>query len=382
MLKKVLIISNPNSQYNTLAIFSQELLEAFQRQNIEAKIITTEEIKNNIYTITNYQPDITIAFNGPLPTKNQIFLCDIINIPHVAWIVDNANYYPQLSLSKLNYIACVDRYSCEFYKKMNCTNSFFLPHGINPAYKFTQVTSKYFDISFFGTCIPYKTIEKHWPIKYPPRIVELLYKASERTLNDQTTLYQEALFTEIENGQYDVKNFSIYDLLKTLDQYIRGKSRCHLIQSIQCSDIHLFGKNWDCIHLKDYFPDNYHLIKIHPEIDFSSIPKYMAESKIVLNNSPMFKQGGHERIFMAPLLGSVVLTGNNDYLSSSFSHKENILFYDYNNTEVVNDLIEHYLSHPHEMEDIVNKGKQIVLAHHTWDERVKIIRSLFSYILF
>ncbi len=94
----------------------------------------------------------------------------------------------------------------------------------------------------------------------------------------------------------------------------------------------------------------------------------MQESQLVLNSSPRFKQGTHERIFYALLCGAAVYTGENTYIRE---HLPEVYTYHYGSWE------------PPSFDrwrERVEAGQQKVLAEHTWDKRAEQILNAIQQI--
>ena len=93
----------------------------------------------------------------------------------------------------------------------------------------------------------------------------------------------------------------------------------------------------------------------------------MKKAKVVLNSSPRFKRGSHERILYALMCGCCVLTGESTFINESFIDQKHLLTYRYGQWE--NKLLD-FLPR---WEEIAAEGQAEVLAAHTWDARAETL---------
>ena len=66
---------------------------------------------------------------------------------------------------------------------------------------------------------------------------------------------------------------------------------------------------------------------------------------------------------------ALVLTNENIYMSEHFNDGESILYYRYNHREKAADKVKAVLADEHKREEIVHKGREVVMRGHTWDHR-------------
>jgi hypothetical protein len=101
---------------------------------------------------------------------------------------------------------------------------------------------------------------------------------------------------------------------------------------------------------------------IQPAIPFAESLSVMQQSRVVLNSSPRFTQGGHERIFYALMCGASVYTGQNAYLSATLP---TLYTYRYGEWEPP--------PHFDGWQERAEEGQRCVLAEHTWERRAKTL---------
>jgi spore maturation protein CgeB len=105
----------------------------------------------------------------------------------------------------------------------------------------------------------------------------------------------------------------------------------------------------------------------------------MKHSKIVLNSCPWISFGGHERIFAGLACEALVLTNENNYLNREFKDGESIVFYQHGRWDKANHRVNEYLENTAKRDQVAKKGREIVMARHTWDHRAaQLIKELPS----
>src|ERR1700728_697767 len=88
--------------YESKRYFTEKLAEALNRRGIETRIIDVNESAlggQTINSLKRFSPDITLSFNSLLPISENKYLWDVLQIPHLAILVDPAIYSIQLAYS-------------------------------------------------------------------------------------------------------------------------------------------------------------------------------------------------------------------------------------------------------------------------------------------
>lgn len=371
MIKKIYLFMPPSSQYGVLHHFTKKLCEALTRLGINCKLLQAEYDNPKPFLTEIFQdpPDCTLSFNGLLPDAEGRFFCDMIQIPHVACLVDSPNHFFPLIKSPYSIITCVDRFSCDFFKGMNFNNVLFMPHGVEKHLTAPNTDEQRpYDVVFLGSCIDYEAIRERWKDSYPDVICEVLEEAAELSLSDQTTSYVQAFVSaldrKISGSGLDPQKIEFISILDDLEQYIRGLDRIELLKSIKDAKVQIFGSgNW-----KKYLGDRKNFV-IHDSLPYERALEIMKHTKILLNSCPWIKNGTHERILAGLACGALVITNENIFMREHFKDGESIVFYRFTERNKVNDMINLYLKDETLRENIVRRGRDIVMREHTWDQR-------------
>lgn len=380
MIKKVCFLVNYN-QYESKRHFTDKLIEALKRANVESKVIDVNESKvgeSLIDEIIDYAPDCTASFNSFTPLPDNTYLWDYTEIPHLSILLDPSLYSVYLIESPYSMISCVDQSDCYGLSTQGFDRILFTPHAVEVDLFDAPPQEKTYDVVFIGSCYDFETMRSAWKHKLSNVEREVLEEASELFLSNVEIPLHEALASvwgakNIENEDIDFLNLFAY-----LDQYTRGLDRVELIRNINDAEVHIFGelfeddpsatKGW-----KEMLQGKSNII-FHDPVSYDESLKILQKSKICLNSSPFFKHGAHERIFAGFACGALVVTNENSFLKQMFKDGESIVFYRSKEWDKVNEKINYYLENEDARKAVVEAGRAVVKSYHTWDHRAIELR--------
>lgn len=381
MLQRACVLTNYN-QYESKRHFAFELAQGLTRQGIETEIFDAEDPlfkKMPKFKIEEFSPDITISFHSFMPDHTGKFLFDWFQIPHLSILVDPALYYLDMAASPYSILSVVDQFDIEVLKGFGCDKVFFLPHGANRELASSPESEKEFDVVFIGSCYDYLSLRSHWRGALSAELSSILEQAADLFLNDNVTSLQSAL-TEIINSHDEVpKNMDFLQMFRFLDIYTRGLDRIQLIRSLKDVKVHIFGgscegdlyptRGW-----KDYVADMPN-VQVHDPVNYDESLEILKKSKISLNSSPFFKNGSHERLFVPPLLNTLVVSNDTVYTRKEFVDGKDIILCPPKGWEFVNERVVSLIKDEDKRRHMVAQAKSKVLEKHTWDERAKTIKN-------
>lgn len=380
MFHRMDIFYAARSQYGVLDHFTQQMFVALERLRINCRLLEVlkEDPANQFITkLIEDPPECTLSFNGLLPNASGDFLADYLEIPHIACIVDSPHYFLKLTESSHTIVTCPDRFASQFFTPLFQNPVLFMPHAIEKELLLDPPEEeKIYPVVMLASCIDYKLRKEQWRSRYNLSVYRALKEAASIVLGDQVTPFVQAMATTFEihtrmDNDPRTKEVNSIRLLDELEKYVRGKDRTLLIKGIKDAPVHIFGakegdSDWEkCLEVA---PPN---VILNPAISFFEAKEVMKRAKIVLNSCPTIKSGAHERIFAGIAAGALVITSENAYLKEFFKDNESIVFYQHGRWDEVNDKVNYYLAHEVERRAIVEKGREIVLKHHTWDHRAK-----------
>lgn len=370
-IEHILFFTNKKTQYDVLHSFRKSLSASLQKLGVQISTIDFSQANESLLPmIYRNLPDCTFAFNGLSPLPGNYFLADKLEIPHVAWLVDAAHYFYEYPRSPYNIIISPDQTSCDQMKKWGSEHSFFLPHAFEASLKTDPRQERKYPLVFLGTCIDPLETEENWKT-LPKNVRQSLFDLAEQVMFVPSLTVQEGFEkVKVKHADYfktQSEEMGLF-LWDTFDGYIRAKDRLALLNALREFPIHIFGnsltpRSWgDFLDLKK---GNYTL---HAGVSFDEAIQIMRQSQIVLNSSPMFKQGAHERIFYGLGLGALVLTNETPWLTENLSET---LTYRHDQWSKTIEALKMFLSNPEKRIEKVIQGQEKVLKNHTWDHRAR-----------
>lgn len=386
MFKRMDVFYSARSQYGVLDHFTHQMYLALKRLGIKCRMVDVlkeDPLNEFLDKLIEDPPECTLSFNGLLPNRGGHFLADHIKIPHIACIVDSPHYFLKLTESTHTIVTCPDQFASTFFTPLFKNPMLFMPHAIerdiliNPPEE-----EKIYPVLMLASCIDYQARKEQWKFRYPLPIYRVLKEAAKIVLGDQTTPFVKALATTFEicmrvEDEANFKDINSIRLLDELEKYVRGVDRAMLIRGIKDAPVHVYGAaegDSDWAKCLGDVPSN---VILNSSVSFVEAHELMKRSKIVLNSCPTIKAGSHERILSGIASGALVITSENPYLKRYFKDGESIVFYQHGHWDEVNEKVNYYLTNEHARRSIVEKGREIVLQHHTWDHRAnELIKNL------
>lgn len=361
--------------------------EALVGQGVKSRLLEAKRNDPGAFLKLLFEdpPECTLSFNGLLPDDKGNFFCELIKIPHVACLVDSPNSFLPLMQSPRTIMTCVDRCSVDFFHGLGSKKVFFLPHGVEKSLFSEHDSKKEYDVVFLASCIDFETIREAWKKKFSSALCQVMDEASEIALSDQNIPYYQAFVQALdqrvnEKGGIDPGKVDFISVLHNIEMYIRGKDRVELIRSINEAQVDVFGSSDEKAGWKKYV-GNKRNVKIHDPIPFEQAIEIMKRTKILLNSCTWIKYGAHERILSGLASGALVITDENPYLREHFTDGESIVFYQHHRLDKANHRINEYLANSKKREQLVRKGREIVLKSHTWDHRAaQLLKALPQFL--
>ena len=118
-------------------------------------------------------------------------------------------------------------------------------------------------------------------------------------------------------------------------------------------------------------------VTFHGDPPFAEILAMVRRSKFVLNVTPKFLGGSHDRVWNTIARGSNVITTDSTYLRRSFTHGENVLFLPRDGVDW-GDLVAGLLDKPAKLAAMAASARTIYQAKHTWKHRAGLIAAVMT----
>ena len=379
-LNKVYLFPAINSEYSVVNKFVEDLNHALNTNGVYSEILKTDRHNPKAFLdkILTDPPDCTLSFNGLLPDTSGHFLCDLIKIPHVALLIDPPTHFLSLTKSPYNIITCVDKDYCKMFLDSKFTHTLFLPHAVSQSLMTAQNQPKTIDVLMLNSYIDPEAIVANWKKNYSKEVQEILKETIEKTKHEYGTsfifAFVETLDKHTKAGKFiDSQEIEFDSILDELYSFIAATSRIELLKGIHDARVDVYGSDGTGEGWKKHVGDKSN-IHYHPQVDFEEALKLMQKAKIVVNCKIESKKGSHERILNAMAAGAAVVTLDTPYIKQHFVDGEEIVLFDLKTPNELNQKINELLSHEAKRASIAMKGRKKVLAEHTWDQRVNILK--------
>ena len=153
--------------------------------------------------------------------------------------------------------------------------------------------------------------------------------------------------------------------------------RARLLEHLVDFDLAIWGPGWE--QLPKDSPLRKHLRggAVPPE----TWVKIFSASSIVLNidgYGETLDESGHmanTRVYEAPACGAFELTDEKQDITTFFTSGHELVCYDFDRPEELRRLVRHYLDHPQERQEIAARGREAMLAAHTYQHRMQSLIS-------
>ena len=372
MLKHIVFFV-PCSNYDAIAYFTAQLSEALSNEGVTCETIdlTKRRITDVIAYLRNKKPDCTFTFNPILPLPDGSQLCDILQIPHVTILLDVLANHLFLSDSPYAIVGSIDSYICEILKRRNFTKTFHFPLATRHDLPSPQEDHRCYDVTMLGTCIDCEGIQKTWQEKHTGKLCKAIDSVINATLSDNETSYLEIAMTQL----YPFKDIDHHRLYAEILQYLKGYDRIRVVKAIKDADIHIFGTSTDKRGWK-YYLDTQNNITLHGPVSYETSLAIMSKSKIVIDSSPGFKKGPHDRILTGLASGAMILTGDTHYIRNNFTENMGITTYDHEKLGILNEKVSALLNDTKTRIHAVSKGREFVKKKHTWKNRCNTMHNI------
>ena len=311
------------NRYNSTSHFAKAFARALERKGAQTRLhqVSDGQFFQIVERIIAEPPDLTCSFSNIQLSNHPIG--DFFSLPHLSILVDPAIYSLHQLKGDYTYISCIDLGDLDFLQKLNFKRAFPLLHAADRAHLTTPSKERPYDVVFFGSCTEHKSED------------ERVLIAAKRVLSDKNVSILEALVA------LDIPDKQLPRYHMEVDLLTRFQDRIELLQSLKNHRLHIWGTGpW-----KRYVP----CATVHPPIPFEQTLEVMKQAKVVVNSSPRFKRGLHERIVYGSMCGAALLS------DSDFGYRR-VEEYDFSNWE-----------------EIALMGQAKTLEAHTWDHRAHVL---------
>ena len=309
----------PPIQDELLILSSQELHFALQKLGISSRLLKPDYMRpgDMVDAIIANKSNYTLSFNGLLPDYKGRFLCDMINIPHIAYLLDFPIPFTSLVKSPLTRIVVSDPDSLSFLKGLNGTNILLLETSAPLFEEHRKKTRKY--IAWASSLSPKTWLEK-LAKKYPQEAVNTLKRAAILNIENTEISFFEALVRSVRPEELPLQRIDFIALLDDLEKYAHAVL-WHRFLEIFPEQVDVFADPFYENELPDHFKDKHNFLGT---IDYSKWLDEVRSSEYSLQIAPVLKKSGSNQFYAAISAGAVPIIN-----PTPFNEKWNTIAFDY-----------------------------------------------------
>lgn len=378
--EKVLIFSSREICYNSNSFFANQMAMAFEKLGYETEICEFTKDDDLDATLTPYigkSYKVILDFNSLMPRMVEddgTPLLDRIDGPFYDYILDHPLFHYNgltAKLQNLNAIlldeaqkAYVDRYYT------GVRDTLMMPLGATEAITDKKIDKNPSAVLFMGT---YDKPEKLWEMieMSPEPLRSYMKKLLEMRLADSELPMEEGFRRLLAEEEIELpdETFALFmNAMYPVDAYVRDYFRKAVLDELARAKIpvKLVGDGWE----KYQSPDEACVTR-EKAVVFSLSFEKIAKEHILLNSSPIFNRGAHDRIYAGMANHCTVMTDTNPYLRSNMRDGKNICLYSLKDMKSVSGIAEELLTNPAWCREIQEQAYLDFLAEHTWEKRAE-----------
>ncbi len=383
--EKVLVFSSREICYSSSIFFAHQLGAAFDELGFEAQVCEVSAEDDNLDAklepLLDEEYRVSVDFNSLLPRmemEDGTRYLDKLKAPFFDYILDHPLFhYTGLTSGVKNLHALVldegqAEYVRSYYPKVASVH--MLPLGATRALCDGE-KDRECRVLLPGTYDrPDAIIEI---IETSPEPIRgMMKQLIERRIAEPLLPMEEAFCQELERMDMEMAGeaFALFmNAMYAVDAYVRDYFRKKALDELLKVGIPVtvIGEGWDKYHCADE-----HSLKRERAVPFGLSFERIAKSHILLNVSPIFNRGMHDRIPAGMANRSVVLTDENPYLASRFSDGREISFYSLERMESVAEQAEKLIADCDLRARIVERAYERYETEHTWRCRAEQILEL------
>lgn len=371
--------------YDVVNLFTDNTVYFLEKRGNTVTVIDTFEedaLEKVIQIFSTEIVDLVISFgtakNPKLNTGEPLY--DAVNTTLLGIYVDHPSHHMDTLTENVKNFLCsfIDKEHVKYINEILPTHhkiSFFLPHA-----GFTEIIEKDFVINDFNSYEGYKEIDILFSGTYPEnsnKKLEILEKipkyildeVCERLIYDDYSVVHETFFEVC--TKYGIKfstigKVQLSNLLVEIIDYVRSYKRMELIKKIVESNLNITicGFGWTD------FVKNYKNINYIGEVDIKENINLIRKAKLLVNTTPNFTNGSHERVFNGMLNNTVIFTDRSKFYDEYFKEGKEILYYSFNSLDEDINKLKVIVKDNRKLYNMSKKAYDITIKYHTWENRV------------
>lgn len=381
--EKILVFCSREICYLSGNFFAHQLAGAFEEAGYETTVCeftSKDDLDKVLSPFFGKKYRAVFDFNSLLPRlamDDGTPVTDLIDGPFYDYILDHPlfHYNCLMTQAKNFHVIVLDEGQADYVRKYhpNVKSVHMLPLGATVAL-FDGEKNPADRILFIGT---YDAPDKVYDIvKAAPepfcgmmkRIIEMRIGTPELPMEEAFRACLKENDMELDSAQFALFMNAMY----ASDAYIRDYFRKAALDEFlkRKIPVRLVGEGWE-----KYQTPYEKYLTIEKPVTFDLSFEKIARDQIMLDVSPIFNRGIHDRAIAGMANRTVVLTDENPYRSSHFKNREDLMFYSLSEIGSLSEAAGELMENDRLREKIRDNAYQTFCTGHTWRERAEEILS-------
>lgn len=380
MKEKVLVFSSREICYNSNSFFANQMAMAFEKIGYTADVCEftkDDDLDKVLAPYIGKKYKLILDFNSLMTRmveEDGTPILDMIDGAFYDYILDHPLFHYNgltAGLNNLNAILLDEaqkKYVDRFYKGVK--NTVMMPLGATEALTVKKLEETPKCVLFMGT---YDSPQKLYDMvemspeplqSYMKKLIEMRLAEPELPMEDAFVQLLREEDEELTDEQFALFMNAMYPV----DAYIRDYYRKAALDTLAKAKIpvKVVGDGWE----KYESPNEAYLTR-EKAVVFSLSFEKIAKEHILLNNSPIFNRGAHDRIYAGMANHCAVMTDTNPYLRREMKDGENICLYSLKDMQSIVDMAEELMTNPAYCRQIQDAAYAEYLEKHSWEKRVQ-----------
>lgn len=377
--EKIIVFSSREICYQSSSFFANQMADAFEKLGFDVSVCEFDE-QDDLDAV--FQPlygkkyRLLLDFNSTITRmveEDGTPVLDKIDGPFFDYILDHPLFHYNClnaNLKNLNGIfldEAQEAYVKRYYPRVKQTLT--MPLGAAEAVTGGEKRETE-DILFMGTYDDPDSIYEMVslspePLKtYMKELIDMRVENPVLPMEEGFLQLLKAHGEELPDDQFALFMNAMYPV----DAFIRDYFRKAAVDELLRAKIpmRLVGEGWEKYnHAENPF------VKREKPVVFGLSFEKIVHADVMLNVSPFFNHGAHDRIFAGMANHCVVLTDKNPYLDRILKDREHVLMYSLKDIHTLSDYAEELLTNRPLCREIQNNAYTEFKHKYTWEEKAK-----------
>lgn len=346
-----------------LEVVARQFLDLLEPYGIQGHVIDLHDPEWTRRLETLIKEGILFAFGsagvGAALTLHDKNLWDAIQVPFISSLADNPAQMPANHRIGARFVVNGYHYREHFDVQTNLIRSAqisaMLPHGITPNPECDKIpwSKRSHRIVFLKSGGDPEAKRKEWS-QWPIRLREILEESSRQALQMPTGDVTPLVMGCVKSYGFEFgdKQDILLAMLNEVDWYVRLVRLTMMARALCRVDADIFGARWEHI---DQAASR---ARFHPAVDAAEVHGLFADAKYIVNVTPNFASGTHERVPNGFAARACVVSDDNTYTLANFHHLPSYFGLSWTDPDWEARLIEH-LESPRTYDDELEPAFQV-----------------------